>query len=409
MAIIPIPNQPVSFVPTMLDGCLCTDPEDVLLVEPNDTIQFQFTVDPCLGDQLLASPNFEDADDWVNGGFDIHLGGACPVQENGTLKEDSFTPVIGTTYYLIINTSGGIGNFTGYFAGTSFGPIPPNAQYLFIIVATTIEPLFIYAPGRIAADQACIEQVRLYEYGSDILVELVNSDGDVVADFDQDEHPERFRYDRDSVTVTFPLADVPYLAGCGYQLVVTDRCDDTGVQSQSINVVDGSCSLLFTVCNTTDFGGFYLDSSEFAPQIRVIARLTNPQYEYTEGIERLSNGRINRYYADRRRKMLLKIDRVGESAHRFLSTIPNWDHFYIGQQEYVMGADEYVPGYQDIWEAYGGVIRTVEPREELFRKVRCTEENAGCTPPPNYHVQGTGPNTDYIVQEQSRDRFLIAE
>ena len=411
MAIIPIANQPLSFVPTQLDGCLCTDPTDVLLVEPNDTIQFQVIADPCLGEQLIASPNFEDATDWLTGGFDIRLGSACPEVDNATLKEDTFVPTIGVTYYLQITLSGGDGTYRGYFAGENFGPMVGGHGNQFIITATTIEPLILeFTPStRLPLRRACVEQVNLYVFGSDILVELLDSAGLVVDDFDVTEHPERFTYDRDSVTISYPLSDVPYLSGCGYSIRVIDQCDDVGLDSQAINVVDGSCSLLFTVCNTTDFGGFYIDNSGFSPQIRVLAKLTHPAYDYDIAEERLSNGRLNRYYADRRRKMELRIDRVGESAHRFLSTIPVWDHFYIGQDEYVMGADEYVPGYEDVYEAYGGIIRTVVPRQELMRKVRCGEESAGCVPPPNYHVQGTGPNTDYIIQEENGDRILIAE
>lgn len=409
MAIIPIPNQPVSFVPTMLDGCLCRDPEDVLLVEPNDTIQFQVLADPCTSDELFASPNFEDEDDWLSGGFSVHEGGACPQIQGATIKEDTFTPVIGTTYYLQLYFGPGTGLFTGTFGGTDLGTMQGGHGYLFIITATQALPLFVTFISRTIGGSACFIQAHCYTYTSNILVELLDTDQNVVDDFDMEEHPERFTFDRESITVSYPLSDVPYLTGCGYSLRVIDQCDDTALDSQTINVIDGSCSLLFTACNTTDFGGFYINGSNFAPQIRVIAKLTHPQYEYTTGEERLSNGRVNRYWADRRRKMELRIDRVGESAHRFLSTLPTWDHFYIGQEEYVMSADEYIPGYQDIYEAYGGIIRMVEPRQELFRKVRCVEENAGCTPPPNYHVQGTGPNTDYIVQEENGDRFLIAE
>lgn len=410
MSITAIANQPLSFVPTQLDGCLCQDPADVLLVEPNDTIQFQIIADPCLGENLIASPNFEDPADWLTGGFDVEPGTACPLAVDATLKENTFVPTIGVTYYLQITMGAGTGTFTGYFAGNTFGPMIGGHGYLYILTATTIEPLFIYyGTERITSLTACVEQANLFVFGSDILVELLDSAGQVVDDFDVTEHPERFAYDRDSITISYPLSDVQYLTGCGYSIRVIDQCDDVGLDSQAINVVDGSCSLLLTTCNTTDFGGFYIEDSGFTPQIRVIASLTHPGYDYDIAEERLSNGRLNRYYADRRRNMELRIDRVGESAHRFLSTIPLWDHFYIGQEEYVMGADEYVPGYEDIYEAYGGIIRTVVPRQELMRKVRCGEESPGCTPPPNYHVQGTGPNTDYIIQEENGDRILIAE
>lgn len=410
MSITAIPNQPVSFVPTMLDGCLCTDPEDILIAEVNDTLQFQLIVDPCLGTQLISSPNFEDPADWLTGGFDIRLGGACPEMDDATLKEDTFVPTIGVTYYLNITMGGGAGTFYGYFAGVPFGPMQGGVGYQFIITATTIEPLFIYGPERLPDDVACVEQVVLYTYGSDLLVEMLDSTGATVDSFDIGDYPERFGYDRDSVTISYPLSTVsPYLSDCSFTIRVTDLCDDVGLESQTLRILDTSCSLLLSVCNTTDFGGFYINGGKFAPQIRVLAKLTRPQYEYEVGEERLSNGRINRYYADRQRKMELRMDKLGESAHRFLSTIPAWDHFYIGQEEYVMDADEYIPVYTDPYESTGPIIRMVRPRQELFRKVRCGEESPGCVPPPNYHVQGSGPNTDYIVQEANGDRILIAE
>jgi hypothetical protein len=145
----------------------------------------------------------------------------------------------------------------------------------------------------------------------------------------------------------------------------------------------------------------------FRPQIRVPADLKRPKFSYEFGQEKTSKGRLNRYYAERTRTMELRIGRVGEFTHNFLSTLPLWDHVYIGQDPWVITSESYEPDYADVYAATGGVILEVQPYEEDAKKVRCDEDDGGCSPPPNYWVQGTGPNEDYIIQEETGERILI--
>jgi hypothetical protein len=105
-----------------------------------------------------------------------------------------------------------------------------------------------------------------------------------------------------------------------------------------------------------------------------------------------------RHYIDRQTIYDLRIDLQNEYAMPFVAALPVFNHFYIGQQEYFIDADEVSPTYSDIFDATGGVEMKVRPKQELFRNVMCGEENtAGCVPPPNFLVQRRGPNEDYVT------------
>ena len=146
----------------------------------------------------------------------------------------------------------------------------------------------------------------------------------------------------------------------------------------------------------------------FTPRLRVEGKVVRLRGEYDVSEERRSNGRWNRHYADLQLKYELRIDLQNERTLQYLAALPLFDHFYVEQQEYSIDAEPFEPTYEDVFDAVGGLILNIRPKQELIRNVRCDAENlAGCPPPPNYLVQGTGPNTDYILT-QAGDRILLA-
>lgn len=385
---------------------------------PDDTLSFQVLSDVCLGDQLFDSPNFESLSDWTGPNWSIAVGAACD-EGSGTpttLGEQSFVPTPGSLYLLTINvdslssdlSTGPLGRNKGLSIGiggfSAIIGVQGNYKYTFTATST----------GNFRATKTddylnvCIGQVQIFEISPDMDVELLQ-DGTPEYTFSYATNPERFDIDGDYLTVTIPLASVvtypveeETAVGC-YTIRITDNCaDGNQLESQCINVADHACTILIGACNSGDGLGF----SGFRPEMRVVAKVAQPTYEYEVEEQRLTDGTIDRYFADRQRKMSFGIDRIGEFGHDFLSTLPLYDHVYLDQQEVIVDAEPYEPAYADVWDDYGGILLTVRPKQELVRKTRCSEDFAGCAPPPNYWVQGTGPNEDYVLQEDNERIFI---
>lgn len=413
-----LPNQPLSFTDTRLQGCLCDQPEECLMVDFTDTISTQFVYAECLSAQLLASPNFEDPADWFGPTWDIQADhNACleGVPPFGPLLEMSFDPIPGSLYIIRVlftdvtgpTLSSGLrlqfgGVLNEIITGTMVG------EQTYTVTAVSGQHLIIssYLSGT-----GCLAYAEVYESTPQLEVELLDASGDPVGSFEWATSSTLFDFEEDRVTITFTATDFqvggyPIEPECGkFTIRVTDNCDGSQHISQCVALEDYSttCTIQLKACNSGDGVGFV---GNFEPTMRVRSKLTRPVYEYTVREERLSNGRLDRYYADRRRTMELRIDRLGEKAHEFISTLPLWDHVYVGPEAYVVKADQYEPAYGDVYESYGGILLKVEPYQELARKVRCAEDDGGCAPPPNYLVQFTGPNDDYVLQEDG-SRILI--
>jgi hypothetical protein len=224
-----------------------------------------------------------------------------------------------------------------------------------------------------------------------------------VVSVDYGEPGATFQFGDERLTVTVDPDLIADLQGC-YTFELTDGCDDTTLISGCLNIGNHECTMLVTACSSTEVMGF---RDGFTPTMRVCADIIRPRFKYEFGEERLSNGLMNRYYADRQRTMELRIGRLGEFGHEFISTLPLWDHVYFGAEAYVVTSDSYEPDYGDVYSAHGSVVLNVTPYQEKATKVRCVEDSGGCAPPPNYWVQGTGPNEDYILQEETGERILI--
>lgn len=423
--IFPISNQPLGFSPSRLQGCLCPEPSECLLIDTTDPISVQFVYEPCLSDQLLASPNFEDSSDWLGPTWTISTGSAClqGVSPFSPLTELSFTPTNAAIYRVIVTfapedclaVTCPPPQMRVTFGGALDEQITSAGEYTWTVQTFSPAPL-TFLPLDTDRGRGCVQRAEIYEITPELLVEA-RQNGSTVADMAWSiSTMGNFVFEEDRVTITFDLTDLTddgdpvEFEGC-YTFRVTDTCHgydgetQSQYESQCVAIADYTdCTLVLKACNSGDGIGFV---GNFEPQMRVRAKLVRPVYEYTVKEERFSNGRINRYYADRQRVMELRIDRTGEYGHEFLSTLSLYDHVYIGTQEYSVEADGYEPGYADVWESYGGILLKVRPAQELARKVRCEEDQGGCAPPPNYWVQGTGPNTNYVLQSANGERILL--
>ena len=155
--------------------------------------------------------------------------------------------------------------------------------------------------------------------------------------------------------------------------------------------------MLLSACSSSDVGNIYF--TNYTHSIRVYSKLVRPVFEYEEQRQRLSDGTIDIFYADRQRVLELRLGRLAWWAHDVLSSFAVQDHFYVGVDEYAIDPDGFEPAYGDVWDDQGDVLVKVRPKAELMRKVRCEEDDGGCAPPPNYLVQGTGPNENWVTSE----------
>lgn len=399
MSLQPIPNQPVGFVQTRLQGALCgADPDEVLPVADGDTISFQFRFGGCAEVGEIGDPTFIDSDAWRNlGGWVFGDAQVCKVAGSTSLalEYSAWTPNLGTRYQLtvVVATLGGNANEVNYIQwslGGSSGFIFAPGTYTFIVDATTAQRLRFVASS--AGTFACMTLAQVDVLDSDYDIRVVDLDGEDIDTFTFAADPELYDFNAGFMTINLPY-DTAW--GPCFRIAVDDSCREVTYTSQIIQRVDPTKTIKIRACNAAAGMGF---GSQYAPEARYIAKLVRSTFDYEEGVERGTNGFVNNYYVERIRSMELRVDGAGEYAHDFLSSLPLYDHVYFGQEEYRVKAEAFEPDWGDIYEAHGSVIMPVEPKQEPLRKVRMTADTlGGCVPPPNYLVQGTGPNTDYII------------
>jgi hypothetical protein len=399
MSLQPIPNQPVGFVPTRLQGALCgADPAEVLPIADGDNIGFQFRFGACGNTGEIGDPTFTAPNDWRNlGGWLFGDSSVCKVQGSTALALGyaGWVPDPGTKYQLTVVVTSLSGNPTevnyirwslGGVQGFMFGA----GTYTFVVDAVTAQPLVFTASS--AGTFGCMSLAQIEVLEPDNEVRIVDLDGDTIETFNFDTDPQLYDYTGGFMTLNIPANDA---WGNCFRIEVDDPCTDATFTSQVLNFADPSKTIKIRACNVSDSMGF---GAGFTPEARYIAKLVRSTFDYEEGVERGTNGFVNNYYVERLRDMSLCVDDAGEFAHDFLSSLPLWDHVYFGQQEYHVKAEAFEPDWGDIYEAHGSLILPVEPKQEAMRKVR-TEPDllGGCVPPPNYLVQGTGPNNNYIT------------
>lgn len=415
MSLAAIPNQPITLNDTRLQGCVCEGPERCLLALPDDTLQVQLAGTLCDdAPELLGNPGFTSSADWVYGPWTGGGGNACIAasQASGApplkLVETSFTPTPGSVYVVYFQVSTYTqGSLLVTFGGQTVATVSGDGDYSFVVAATSGASL-IFQNASTTLD-LCLDYASVKELNTDITVSLLTDPGEVVtATFDFTTFPDRFAYDRDHVTVDVPLATLvagyPVPDGC-YTLRIESECDDIQLNSQCISIADHACTLLLSACSSSDVGNIYF--TNYTHSIRVYSKLVRPVFEYEEQRQRLSDGTIDIFYADRQRVLELRLGRLAWWAHDVLSSFAVQDHFYVGVDEYAIDPDGFEPAYGDVWDDQGDVLVKVRPKAELMRKVRCEEDDGGCSPPPNYLVQGTGPNENWVLQSTTNERILI--
>lgn len=410
----PIPNQPLSFTPSRILGCNCDDPRECLLANRDDVLSFQMLFDgDVFGTQLLANSDMSDDTAWPNSQWNFTGEARCAVASRslGALSDTTFSPTPGITYVVRVTANGPtfsadaiqvlLGNSV---AGTIIGP---QQTYTWIVTATNTDPLTFQlinpVSGTPGIENLCIDNAFVYVFDPDLTVSLVDLADNTIGAFDYSTHPALFDFTTNEgrVTVSFDITafedDAEVENGC-YTLLVESGTQE--LQSQCVTFADEhACTLTIRACNAAEAIGL----AGFIPTMRIHAKIVRPRYEYTVGEERGTDGTLNRYYASRTRTLELRIDGLGERGHEFISTLPLYDHVYFQDgtndaQEYAVGKDAYEPAYSDVFDATGGILIKITPKTDPAYKVRTVEDSGGCAPPPNYLVQGTGPNEDYITQ-----------
>lgn len=415
MSLTAIPNQPITLNDTRLQGCICEGPERCLLVDPSDTLQVQLSGTLCDdAEELLGNPGFTSSADWVYGSWTNGGGSACISASQATgapplkLVETSFTPTPGSVYVVYFQVaSHDQGTMQVLFGGTTVATVNAAGEYSFVVAAVSTAPLIFQNVSTTLA--LCLDYASVKELNTDLTVSLLTDPGAVVtATFDYTSDPDLFSYDRDHVTINIPMATLvagyPVPDGC-YTILIESACDGVELTSQCLNVREHECTLLLSACSSSDVGGIYFDN--YTHRMRIYGKLVRSTFEYDERRQRLSDGTIEVFYKDRQRVMELRIGRMDWMAHDAVSAFEVQQHFYINEEEYVLDPDPFEPAWGDVWDDQGDVLRKVRPRHELVRMVSCEEDDGGCAPPPNYLVQGTGPNENWVLQSTTNERILI--
>jgi hypothetical protein len=383
-----IPNQPLNFIPSDLI-IECPDKRIALLATEDDILRFQVAVDaPSGGEYSNELRNWEVVFDWggFNGSFVSNVSGwLCNVEPaaGGYMEPivDVFVPTVGVFYQIIVDLPSITGTATLTIAGQSFILSAPGQHSILFIAANTNGPRITLDTGE---TRVCVERVRIFEVATVddtcvITVEVVEAEtGDVLTSFDSELRPDLFVITATAISVSLPLTGITGIDGSCVFIRISSSCDDGGdpLCSQPIKV--GQCKNTMSVRACLDY-----DSMGFAApavfNVRLLASLVRPRFEYDSSEERWSDGTINRYYIDRQRVMDLLIQPVDESLHPFLAALPMFDHVYIGETEYSVDATGYEPAYGD-GTGTAAVSLSVRAKRELMRRVTCDEPGEGCNP-----------------------------
>ena len=396
-----IPYQPIDFTDERYP-CKCDPLDPPLLFNPDeDELRFEILVDGC-GNNLLPASDFVGTN-WRGGlGWTLFQGAACGSGIAGAaLDETSFTPTVGVAYRITFYISSirdtvqwSFGGDTGTL-GTS-GSIGQPGQVVVNVLASAPAGMSV-ALGTIDSE-VCFAMIEVVSLSDGITVEVIDAAGEVAEEFTTVENPSAFDFVDGRMVFTAGIADTD-LSGC-FTVRVTEECEEveTVLESQTMRVTDDDCTLKLRACGGLGFAS--------PMEMRFKGRIGRPSWEYDVSEERRSNGAIVRHYADAQRKVGLFITFQSGSVHEFLSKLPLFASVFIGQDEYVVDADGYEPGYGDVFMATGGVQLTIRPKEELMRRVSCGTDPTVCTPPPNLLVQGLGPNENLILTEDGKAILL---
>lgn len=415
-----IANQPIALNDTRFQGCPCLGPVRCVLAGREDVLQVQVAGVLCsTAQELLDDTSTTDGTTWNPGAWQQIAGAfvrqSCLTTEGisgdpAPLYETGFTPTIGNWYTVSFRIESiSLGSVLVSFGGVELGYFDAVGDYTYTIQAINTQS-FVFDNGEEFVE-ACVSFASVKDTNTDLTVGVINTaTGNFVDSWTFAGQPLRFIFIRDHFIVEVPVGEIGSGGlglpdGC-YTIRVIDNCDEVTLESECISVNEHPCAIRVTACNNNDLGGLYF-SEDFTVSSLLHAEISRPTFTFDIKDERLSNGVTNRYYADRQSLLELRIGYLSEFGHDFVSSLIAYDHVYFGQTEYVIGADAYTPEYNDVWADTAPVKLKLIPKQELLRKVRCEEDNGSCAPPPNYWVENTGPNEDYILNETDASRIPL--
>lgn len=375
--ISPIPNQPISFVQSLVKGCDIDAERRSSYIATTDELRFQVKYLQCGDTPNLVSDSMIY---WTPQGLSWRFSGsgACITEgmAGAGISYPAFEPVPGTAYRIVIDAVNFVGQFILTVGGNDFTLTGDAGYDLFFIAGTNQFPV-IYPLND--ESSGCIQDgVYIYEMTAELTVRFMQG-ADELYSVNYADEPEYFSFVNGGINVIMPMSVTGIAVGECFTIEMTDDCDDVTLVSQQFRAVsaDDCKYLAIRACNDYDAMGF---ANPFSPRIRIPATLARPRYQYETNDERHSNGRNYRSFADRDREMTLGTDPLNEDDHSFLSALPLFSHVYIGNDEMFFNADTYEPAYGDVWSATGAVQMQVKFKQELLRNVQCGPELEGCAP-----------------------------
>lgn len=386
MSIRAIRNQPFQFgnnlQPRSLALMCCADDPVPSLIAATDEVWAQALVENCSeSTELIFKGDVEGWDDFVAGGGWMPYNGVyrCLQNNPGSVISHPFTPTPGGVYRIEITAIVKYDGLTVTFGGDTL-VLPPSVNsfgdtYTFDVIAGTADPFTITTGTGFYILYSAQLTISNYD------VSAIFHQGSTELVFDQSDYPDNFYFFNGGFTFHMPMSTVGITEGC-FTLELRDNCSDTGMTSQVFRIVDVNCeTFLIRACNDYDNMGFVVP---FVPRIRIPASMGWPSYNTDVQEERHSDGEIFRPYGDRTRTMTVKTGILNEFDHAFLSTLPLYDHVYIGSgdtaQEVVVSKGKYEPLYGEDQNLNGAVVFDVSPKAELVRKVQCGPALEGCAP-----------------------------
>ena len=386
MSIRAIRNQPFQFGSNLRPrslgmGCDCGETAMPSYITLDDEIWAQATLTLCADeeDQIFHGytgnwSGFNEIGAWTFFEGNWNLQGYNP----GSTLSNDFIPVVGKRYILTI-TGFTLGTLQVDMGGASY-TITASTEadvYTFEFTASITQQMYITATDNGGAN---ISDIYLVEANTNVSA-IIHQDGEADIHINQVDQPGYFLFYDGGFTFQIAMDDTGLAKGC-FTLELRDNCSDTGIVSQQFSIIEKDCdTLLIRACNDYANMGFGIP---FAPRIRIPARMGWPSYNSTVEEERYSDGVIMRPTGDRTSSLTIKTGILNEYDHAFLSTLPIWDHVYVGEgdlaREVVVQDGKYEPSYGDDQWLNGAVVFTVAPKAELVRKTLCGPALDGCSP-----------------------------
>jgi hypothetical protein len=386
MSIRAIRNQPFQFGsnirPRSLGmGCDCGETAMPSYITLDDEIWAQATLTLCADeeDKIFHGytdnwSGFNEIGAWTFFEGNWNLQGYNP----GSTLSNDFIPVVGKRYILTI-TGFTLGTLQVDMGGASY-TITASTEanvYTFEFTASITQQMYITATDNGGAN---ISDIYLVEANTNVTA-IFHQDGETDIVINQGDAPGYFIFYDGGFTFQIPMEDTGLASGC-FTLELRDNCSDTGIISQQFSIIENDCdTLLIRACNDYANMGFGIP---FAPRIRIPARMGWPSYNSTVEEERYSDGVIMRPTGDRTSSLTIKTGILNEYDHAFLSSLPLWDHVYVGEgdlaREVVVQEGKYEPLYGDDQWLNGAVTFDVSPKAELVRKTLCGPALEGCSP-----------------------------